>query len=79
MIHAVVWVLIQSPMSFSAPEGHFLEGIPKNGQSYKNFDDFSVRFVQYPYCICYFPCISPELLLKSQIQCKYWTNPTAKS
>ena len=54
MVYAVELVLNQSPMSLSAPEGHFLEDLSENGQSYQNCGDLAVGFVQYPHCICVF-------------------------
>ena len=51
MIYTVVWVMIWSLMSFTAPEGRFLEGLPENGQPYKNWSDLARGFVKYQHCI----------------------------
>ena len=47
MVYKMVWVMIQSPKSFTAPEGRFLEGLPENGQIYQNCGDLVVGFVKY--------------------------------
>ena len=49
--YTVVWVLIQSLMSFTAPEGRFLESLPGNGLSYQSWSDLALGFVRYHICI----------------------------
>ena len=64
MVYTFVRVMILSLMSFNAPEGRFLKGLPENGQPYQNWSDLTLGFVQYQHCIFYIPCIPLELLLK---------------
>ena len=49
--YTVVWVLIQSLMSFTAPEDRFLESLPGNGLSYQSWSDLALGFVRYHICI----------------------------
>ena len=49
--YTVVWVLIQSLMSFTAPEGRFLKSLPGNGLSYQSWGDLAIGFVQSHNCI----------------------------
>ena len=52
MVYTVVWVMIRSPMSFTAPEGRFLQSLPENGRPYQTWGDLALGFVQYHICIC---------------------------
>ena len=49
--YTVVWVLIQSLMSFTAPEDRFLQSLPGNGLSYQSWSDLALGFVRYHICI----------------------------
>ena len=59
--------MIRSPMSFTAPEGHFHESLHENGQPYQNFSELALGLVRYQHCIC-------DLQQKLQRNSRYRTN-----